>query len=97
MVPDNASKVPAFVDGNKRTAFVTALTLLRLNGFGFRADPIQDVRMMEDLASGGVTVATFAAWLQERVEGLRSCDRIRSVMYCEKQVPRIDSPRIAAH
>jgi prophage maintenance system killer protein len=89
--------VPAFVDGNKRTAFVTALTLLRLNGFGFRADPIQDVRMMEDLASGGVTVATFAAWLQERVEGLRSCDRIRSVMYCKTQVPRIDSPRIAAH
>ena len=97
MVPDNASKVPAFVDGNKRTAFVTALTLLRLNGFGFRADPIQDVRMMEDLGSGGVTVATFAAWLQEGVEGLRSCDRIRSVMHCEKQVPRIDSPRIAAH
>jgi death on curing protein len=30
------SKAHAFVDGNKRTAFVTALTFLRLNGYSFR-------------------------------------------------------------
>ena len=93
--------MPAFVDGNKRTAFVTALTFLRLNGFGFRADPIQGVRMMEDLASGGVTVAAFAAWFQKggwrRLEGIRPCGGPWSVMYCETQVPQIDSPRIAAH
>lgn len=64
------AKAHAFVDGNKRTAFVTALTFLRLNGLGFRPDPIQGVRMMEDLASGDVTEASFAGWLEGGIEGL---------------------------
>ncbi|WP_299647159.1 type II toxin-antitoxin system death-on-curing family toxin [uncultured Jannaschia sp.] len=58
------AKAHAFVDGNKRTAFVTALTFLRLNGLTFRPDPMEGVRMMEDLAAGAVTEAAFAAWLE---------------------------------
>ncbi|WP_315857589.1 hypothetical protein [Paracoccus everestensis] len=65
---DTASKAHAFVDGNKRTAFVTALTFVRLNGLGFLPEPVQGVRMREDLASGGVTEAAFAAWFQKGVE-----------------------------
>ena len=61
------AKAHAFVDGNKRAAFVTALTFLRLNGLGFRPDPVEGVRMMEDLASGDGTEATFAAWLEAGV------------------------------
>ncbi|WP_121632542.1 type II toxin-antitoxin system death-on-curing family toxin [Tropicibacter alexandrii] len=57
------AKADAFVDGNKRTAFVTAVTFLRLNGFSFRPDPVEGVRMMEGLASGDVTEAEFAEWL----------------------------------
>lgn len=57
------AKAHAFVDGNKRTAFVTTLTFLRLNGYSFRPSPIEGVRMMEDLASGQVSEADFAAWL----------------------------------
>ncbi len=57
------AKAHAFVDGNKRTAFVTAVTFLRLNGYGFRPDPFEGVKMMEDLASGGIIKTTFAAWL----------------------------------
>jgi death-on-curing protein len=57
------AKAHAFVDGNKRTAFVTAITFLRLNGHTFRPDPVEGVRMMEDLASGDVTEADFASWL----------------------------------
>ena len=53
------------MDGNKRTAFVTAVTFLRLNGLGFRPDSAEGVRMMEGLASGDVTEARFAAWLAE--------------------------------
>ena len=56
-------KAHAFVDGNKRTGFVTALTFLRLNGYGFRPDPILGVRMMEGLATGEVDETVFAAWL----------------------------------
>ncbi|RWR04659.1 type II toxin-antitoxin system death-on-curing family toxin [Paenirhodobacter populi] len=58
------SKTHAFVDGNKRTAFVTALTFRRLNGLGFRPPPMEGVRMMEDLASGAVDASRFADWLR---------------------------------
>jgi death-on-curing protein len=57
------AKAHAFVDGNKRTAFVTAVTFLRLNGHAFRPAPVEGVRMMEDLASGRIDEAAFAAWL----------------------------------
>ena len=57
------SKAHAFVDGNKRTAFVTAITFLRLNGYSFRPLPAKGVNMMEDLASGQVSEAEFAKWL----------------------------------
>lgn len=57
------AKAHAFVDGNKRTAFVTALTFLRLNGYAFRPETIEGVRMMEGLATGEVGEADFAGWL----------------------------------
>lgn len=57
------SRAHAFVDGNKRTAFVTALTFLRLNGHSFRPDTIEGVRMMESLAAGEISEADFARWL----------------------------------
>jgi death-on-curing protein len=59
------AKAHAFVDGNKRTAFVTSATFLRLNGFGLRPDPLEGVRAMEDLASGIISEETFAAWLSK--------------------------------
>ncbi|MHC0055326.1 type II toxin-antitoxin system death-on-curing family toxin [Actibacterium sp. D379-3] len=57
------AKAHAFVDGNKRTAFVTSATFLRLNGFGLRPDPLDGVTAMENLASGVISEETFAAWL----------------------------------
>ena len=59
------AKAHAFADGNKRTAFLTAVTFLRLNGLAVRPDPACGVRMMEDLASGEVTEAQFAARLAD--------------------------------
>lgn len=58
------AKAHAFIDGNKRTAFVTALTFLRLNGRAFLPTPAKGVQMMEDLAAGQVDEAEFAAWLK---------------------------------
>ena len=59
------AKAHAFVDGNKRTAFVTSATFLRLNGFALRPDPLDGVRAMEDLASGVISEETLAAWLSK--------------------------------
>ena len=57
------AKAHAFVDGNKRTAFVTAATFLRLNGFAVRPVPLDGVGAMEDLASGIISEEAFAEWL----------------------------------
>ncbi|MEC7761744.1 MAG: type II toxin-antitoxin system death-on-curing family toxin [Pseudomonadota bacterium] len=62
-------KAHAFVDGNKRTAFVAAFTFLRLNGIAIRPEPAIGVRMMEDLASTQVSEDDFAAWLRRLGSG----------------------------
>lgn len=57
------AKAHAFIDGNKRTAFVTGVTFLRLNGWHFAPDAAQGVDYMERLASGGVSEQEFKNWL----------------------------------
>ena len=58
-------KAHAFVDGNKRTAFVTAATFLRLNNWSLRPDPIAGVAAMEQLAKGELDEEQFARWLEK--------------------------------
>jgi death-on-curing protein len=58
------AKAHAFVDGNKRTAFVTAVTFLRLNGYQFTTNPTDGLRFMEGIATGEVTELQFASWLK---------------------------------
>lgn len=57
------AKAHGFIDGNKRTGLVTALTFLRLNGYAFRPDPAQGLEMVEGLAAGDVSEIAFANWL----------------------------------
>ena len=59
------SKAHAFVDGNKRTGFVTSVTFLRLNGWYFMTEPAEGVGFMEDLASGAVSEESFRNWLEQ--------------------------------
>ena len=59
------AKAHAFVDGNKRTAFVTSVTFLRLNGWHFVTDPAQGVASTEDLASGAVSEEQCKNWLEQ--------------------------------
>ena len=59
------AKAHAFVDGNKRTAFVTSVTFLRLNGWHFMTEPAEGVTFMEDLASGAVSEERFRNWLEQ--------------------------------
>ena len=63
-------KARAFVDGDKRTALVTALTFLRLNGYGCRPDPSAGLQMVEGLASGDVGLPDFARWLERDMKPL---------------------------
>ena len=58
------AKAHAFVDGNKRTAFVTSVTFLRLNGWHFVTAAADGVAYMKGLASGDVSEEEFTIWLE---------------------------------
>jgi death-on-curing protein len=57
----------AFVDGNKRTAWVLARLFLELNGIELRFDPVDAVVMMLSLAAGELSEDQVAEWFRERV------------------------------
>ena len=59
------AKNHAFVDGNKRVAFVTMATFLELNGYSLNIPETEVVLMMERLATGKETQESIAEWLQE--------------------------------
>ena len=52
-----------FLDGNKRTAWVSARTFLALNGKALLPDRKEAVEYMVHLAEGSFEEAAFAAWL----------------------------------
>ena len=66
------SQSQAFVDGNKRTAFVAADVFLRANGSLFVGDPLGMARQLEAVAThtGGEKEGTafFVQWLRRQVE-----------------------------
>ncbi len=53
-----------FVDGNKRTAFVSVELFLRLNGYRLSADDSACVLTMLAVAAGEMDEANFADWLR---------------------------------
>ncbi len=52
-----------FIDGNKRTALLTAYVFLRLNGRTLTASEAEAVEIMMETAAGRVTDEAFADWL----------------------------------
>ena len=56
-----------FVDGNKRTAWVTSRLFLVDNGQRLEFDPIDAVRIMEGVAAGLVSETDLADWFRHRL------------------------------
>ena len=61
------SRNHAFIDGNKRTAFVAAELFLRLNGFVLTVSDSDSVLAMLGLAEGKLSESEFADWLRRHI------------------------------
>lgn len=53
-----------FIDGNKRTGFIVAVTFLELNGLRFGASEVDATVRTLALAAGEMSEAAYAAWLK---------------------------------
>jgi len=58
----------AFLDGNKRTAFVVLELFLHLNGWALFADDVECISTMETVAAGDMPEKSLAAWLRSHIE-----------------------------
>ena len=59
------AKNHAFVDGNKRIAFMAMMTFLRRNGVPFEPDPAQSTVIILSLAAGEVSEESLARWIRD--------------------------------
>jgi death on curing protein len=61
------AKNHAFLDGNKRIAFVAANVFLLLNGFEIDAEEPETVHIMLGVADGSLARDEFAVWILSRL------------------------------
>jgi len=59
------AKNHAFVDGNKRIAFMAMIVFLRKNGIRFSPDQAQATAMVLSLAAGEVSEQSLARWIRD--------------------------------
>jgi death-on-curing protein len=59
------AKNHAFVDGNKRVAFLAMVVFLRKNGVRFAPDPAQSTSIILSLAAGEVSEESLARWIRD--------------------------------
>ena len=59
------AKNHAFVDGNKRAAFLAMVVFLRKNGVRFAPDQAQSTKIMLALAAGEVSEESLARWIRD--------------------------------
>ena len=59
------AKNHAFVDGNKRIAFIAMRVFLLKNDIAFSPDPAQSTAMILSLAAGEVSEASLTRWIQD--------------------------------
>lgn len=59
------AKNHAFVDGNKRIAFMAMMVFLRKNGVAFAPDPAQATAIILALAAGEVSEKSLTRWIRD--------------------------------
>ncbi|MCK1734460.1 type II toxin-antitoxin system death-on-curing family toxin [Bradyrhizobium sp. 138] len=59
------AKNHAFVDGNKRIAFMALMVFLHKNGVAFSPDPAEATTIILSLAAGEVSEQSLTRWIQD--------------------------------
>ncbi|MET4258105.1 death-on-curing protein [Bradyrhizobium sp. S3.12.5] len=62
------AKNHAFVDGNKRIAFMAMMISLHKNGVAFGPDPAQATTIILSLAAGEVSEQSLARWIRDNLD-----------------------------
>ncbi len=62
------AKNHAFVDGNKRAAFLAVGLFLMLNGFRLQATQAEATLTMLDVAAGDIDEAAFGVWIRAHIQ-----------------------------
>jgi death on curing protein len=57
----------AFVDGNKRAAFLSIGLFLAINSYRLQAAQVNAIRMMIAVASGDIDESELAAWITQHI------------------------------
>jgi death-on-curing protein len=55
----------AFVDGNKRIAFISMVAFLRMNGIAFKPEQAQSTAIILAVAAGEVSEQSLARWIRD--------------------------------
>lgn len=55
----------AFIDGNKRIAFMAIMLFLRINGVAFAPDPAHATAMILEVAAGNISEEGLTRWLRD--------------------------------
>ena len=61
------AKNHAFIDGNKRIAFMSMMVFLRKNGIRFAPDQAQATKIILALAAGEVSEQSLARWIADNL------------------------------
>ena len=56
-----------FIDGNKRTAWVTGRVFLADKGLALDFAPLDAIQVMEGVAASGITETELALWIRSRL------------------------------
>ena len=59
------AKNHAFIDGNKRIAFMAMMVFLRKNGVAFSPDPAHATSIILSLAAGEVSEESLTRWIRD--------------------------------
>ena len=65
---ERIAKNHPFIDGNKRSAYVSMALFLKLNGFDLVATKEEKVRKMVELASNQISVKKLVNWLEKNIK-----------------------------